>query len=112
MQSGNEKMQAAGWEIVNVTSNSGGWGCFNTLVLGCLFLPLALLGKRSDTYTVTYRIDENLYTENSLPNVNVKHPHDLSGTDNSLRDKQMAKLLGITALVIVFVYLLARLNIL
>lgn len=101
MSSGNHQMQANGWEIVNVSVTSGGWGCLNTVLLAIIFLPLALLGKNSDNYTVTYRIPENEYT----PEVLVTEEATSPSSDNTRRNQQMAMILGISFLLL-FIYIL------
>ncbi len=55
MTQGKKNMISKGWEVVETVTINGRYGCFNTACLGCLFLPLALLGKSSDSYQVTYR---------------------------------------------------------
>lgn len=99
MQKGNEKLQNAGWEIVNVTATSGGWGCLTTALLGCLFLPLALLGKKPDKYTVTYRILKSKYDGEVVDKVETGTIRKLD-TDNTKRDKQTAVFILFVAAVI------------
>jgi len=55
MQRGIRVMQRRGWEVVTTSTTDEGYGCFKTATLGCLFLPLALLGKKPKKYTVQYR---------------------------------------------------------
>lgn len=55
MKRGIAQMQRAGWEVVNSEVTNEGYGCVKTAVLGCLFLPLALLGKKPQRYKVQYR---------------------------------------------------------
>ena len=55
MQNGIEREQRSGWEVVDVSHVDQGWGFFKTCCLGCLFLPLALLGKKPVKYQVTFR---------------------------------------------------------
>jgi len=55
MQKGITKMQKKNWEVVNVETVTQGFGCLKTGCLGMLFLPLALLGKKSNRYSVMYR---------------------------------------------------------
>lgn len=57
MQSGIKKMQRQGWEVVNSEVTNEGYGCLKTALLGCLFLPLALLGKKPNRYKVQFRRD-------------------------------------------------------
>lgn len=55
MRRGIDRMQKQGWEVVDTEAVDEGWGCFKTAFLGCLFLPLALLGKKPQRYKVQYR---------------------------------------------------------
>lgn len=55
MQAGIEQMQREGWEVVNTETISQGWDCFSTCLLGCIFIPLSLLGRKSPKYKVHYR---------------------------------------------------------
>ena len=42
------KLLTAGWRIVSSHSQSQGYSANKTCCLGCLFWPLALLGKKKD----------------------------------------------------------------
>ena len=44
-----KKLLAEGWEIKTTHSQSQGYDAGKTCCLGCLFLPLALLGKNKDS---------------------------------------------------------------
>lgn len=55
MQHGIATMQRRGWDVVSTEATNEGYGCVKTAVLGCLFLPLALLGKKPQRYKVQYR---------------------------------------------------------
>lgn len=55
MKRGMERMQRHGWEVVSTETTNEGYSCLKTAVLGCLFLPLALLGKKPQRYKVVYR---------------------------------------------------------
>jgi hypothetical protein len=55
MQSGIAKMQHQGWEVVSTEVVQQGYGCLKTGALGCLFLPLALLGRKPARWKVQYR---------------------------------------------------------
>jgi hypothetical protein len=55
MQRGIKKMQGRGWEVVDTEVVERGYGCIKTGCLGCLFLPLALLGRKPEEYKVQYR---------------------------------------------------------
>lgn len=55
MKRGVARMTKQGWEVVNTSVESRGYGCVKTVFYGCLFLPLALLGKRPNHYLVNYR---------------------------------------------------------
>lgn len=54
MDRGNKDMVKHGWRIVNVQVAGGGFAPGKTILLGVLFLPAALLGKKSDVLVVTY----------------------------------------------------------
>lgn len=54
MRRGIKKMTARGWKVVSTAVDSRGYGCGKTVLYGCLFLPLALLGKKPNHYIVTF----------------------------------------------------------
>ena len=54
MQKGIRQMQRGGWEVAHTEVVQGRHGC-KSVVYGCLFLPLALLGRKRDQYKVEYR---------------------------------------------------------
>ena len=54
MKRGIRKMSARGWKVVSTAVDSRGYGCGKTVLYGCLFLPLALLGKKPNRYLVTF----------------------------------------------------------
>lgn len=41
-----------GWELKSKEVSSQGWDAGKTCLLGCLFLPLALLGKKKSIITI------------------------------------------------------------
>ena len=47
-----DHMASEGWEIKSKEVSSQGWDASSTCCLGCLFLPLALLGKKDNIITV------------------------------------------------------------
>jgi len=55
MKRGIAKEQKRGWEVVSTEAVEQGYGCLKTGCMGCLFLPLALLGKKPSRYKVQYR---------------------------------------------------------
>jgi hypothetical protein len=55
MQNGIAQMQKLGWEVVSTSAIDQGWNANKTCCLGCLFLPLALLGKNANNLQVAYR---------------------------------------------------------
>jgi hypothetical protein len=55
MQRGIAKMQRRGWQVVSTEAMERDYGCAKTIFLGCLFLPLALLGKKPQRYKVEFR---------------------------------------------------------
>lgn len=55
MRKGINKMQKKGWEVVDTEAVEQGYGVVKTCCLGCLFLPLALLGRKPHQYKVQYR---------------------------------------------------------
>ena len=56
MKRGIAQEQKRGWEVMDVSHVDQGWGFFKTCCLGCLFLPLALLGRKPVKYQVTYKM--------------------------------------------------------
>ena len=55
MKRGIREWENAGWQVLSTTQLKQDYGCMKTCVLGCLFLPLALLGKKPDKYQVIYQ---------------------------------------------------------
>jgi len=55
MQKGIIKEQMQGWEYVSSEVIDQGYGFFKTCFLGCLFLPLALLGRKRKHIKVVYK---------------------------------------------------------
>lgn len=55
MRRGIKKMQRQDWEVVSTEAVEQGYGCAKTGCFGCLFLPLALLGKKPNRFKVQYR---------------------------------------------------------
>jgi len=55
MNTGIKRMEKRGWTVVSTESLEGQYGCLKTATLGCLFLPLALLGKKNPTHKVTFQ---------------------------------------------------------
>ena len=55
MQRGIKKMEKKGWEAISTEAVDRGWNGAKACCLGVLFLPLALLGKKSKVYKVQYR---------------------------------------------------------
>lgn len=47
-----DRLAADGWEVKSKEVASQGWSAGKTCLLGCLFLPLALLGKKDNIITV------------------------------------------------------------
>jgi hypothetical protein len=45
-------MSSEGWEIKSKDVSQQGWDAGGTCCLGCIFLPLALLGKKKNIITV------------------------------------------------------------
>ena len=50
-----KKMAEAGWRVVSVQTIDQGYSGAKTCCLGCLFLPLALLGKKPQLRQVLYQ---------------------------------------------------------
>lgn len=59
MARGIRKMEKRGWEVVSTEAVEQGYGAFKTCCLGCLFLPLALLGRKPAVYKVQFRRPRN-----------------------------------------------------
>ena len=55
MKSGIQNMQAKDWEVDSTEVVKGDYALGKTACLGCLFLPLALLGKKGDKYKVQFK---------------------------------------------------------
>jgi hypothetical protein len=55
MDRGIKQMQKDGWSVVTVDVVPQGYGFLKTCCLGCLFLPLALLGRKPEKFQVMYR---------------------------------------------------------
>jgi len=51
----NFKQNVLGWEVIDTDRTPQGFAPVKTIVLGLVFLPLALFGKNKDALTVTYR---------------------------------------------------------
>ena len=49
-----------GWQIKSKEVSQQGWDGGKTCCLGCLFLPLALLGKKSNVITVIMERDKQV----------------------------------------------------
>lgn len=48
-----DRLAEDGWEVKSKEVTSQGWSAGKTCLLGCLFLPLALLGKKDNIITVS-----------------------------------------------------------
>lgn len=55
MQKDIKKMQKQGWEVIDTEAIAQGYSGCKTCLFGCLFLPLALLGRKPEQYKVQYR---------------------------------------------------------
>jgi len=55
MQRGIKKMQKQGWDVVDTEAIQKGYSGCKTCLFGCLYLPLALLGRKPEEYKVQYR---------------------------------------------------------
>jgi len=55
MRNGIKKMQKQGWTVASTQVITQGYGGLKTCLLGCLFLPLALLGRKPEKYQVMYQ---------------------------------------------------------
>lgn len=49
-----DHLSIEGWEIKSKEVSQQGWGMGKTCLLGCLFLPLALLGKKKNIITIIF----------------------------------------------------------
>jgi hypothetical protein len=59
MEAGTKQMISAGWNVESVTVLPGSYKFVKTCLLGILFLPLALLGKDGDQYSVKFTTDDD-----------------------------------------------------
>ena len=59
MEVGTKQMISAGWNVESVTVLPGSYRFVKTCLLGILFLPLALLGKDGDQYSVKFTNDDD-----------------------------------------------------
>jgi len=53
-----DAMSTEGWEIKSKEVTQQGWAAGSTCCLGCVFLPLALLGKKKNIITVIMERDK------------------------------------------------------
>ena len=54
-------MMHDGWTVVDTVKENGGYGC-TAVILGLIFLPLFLLGKKNDRWIVTYSKPDEIKT--------------------------------------------------
>lgn len=66
MANGIKSLERQGWRVASTTELKQGWDAANTCCLGCLFLPLALLGKKDSHFQVTF--EKTLRTEAEIRN--------------------------------------------
>jgi hypothetical protein len=57
MQRDVNNRERRGFTVMNITRNGQGYSFVKTTVLGFVFLPLALFGKKKDIFQVTYQWD-------------------------------------------------------
>lgn len=89
MAQGIKKWERLGWRVSSTTELKQGWDAANTCCLGCLFLPLALLGKKDSHYQVTF--EKTLRTEYEIKynlRSNTKKPY------NAMSLRELASLLA------------------
>jgi hypothetical protein len=60
MQRDIKNRERKGYAVMSVTRNGQGYSFAKTAVLGLVFLPLALLGKKGDVFQVTYQHEEKM----------------------------------------------------
>lgn len=58
MQKDIQNKESKGWKVLGVQRVNQGYAAGKTCCLGFLFLPLALFGKKSDVFQVTYQFEE------------------------------------------------------
>jgi hypothetical protein len=61
-----DKLANEGWEVKSKEVSPQGWDAGATCCLGCLFLPLALLGKKNNIITVIMEREKTVVSQ-SLP---------------------------------------------
>lgn len=64
MEIGIKQMEAKGWNVESMTVIPAHYKFVKTCALGCLFLPLALLGKGGDSYSVKFVGDDTMDVPN------------------------------------------------
>lgn len=62
-----DKMANEGWRIKSKEVSAQGWAFFDTCCLGCMFLPLALLGKKPNVITIIMERERKKQHEHPLP---------------------------------------------
>lgn len=60
-----QRKERSGWTVINTQRVPQGWGVAKTTLLGFIYLPLAIFGKKKDLFQVTYQ-QENEQPNNSL----------------------------------------------
>ena len=60
MRSDIRSKERKGWTVLSTQRVPQGWSVGKTVVLGALFLPAALLGKKGDLFQVTYQYEKKV----------------------------------------------------
>jgi hypothetical protein len=79
MEAGTKQMISAGWNVEYVTVLPGSYRFVKTCLLGILFLPLALLGKDRDQYSVKFTTNNDSASRPVAPTPIVKDYSDKRG---------------------------------
>jgi hypothetical protein len=56
MNSDIKRREQSGWSVMSTQRVPQGWGVAKTTLLGLIYLPLAIFGKKRDLFQVTYQM--------------------------------------------------------
>lgn len=64
-----DRLAGEGWEVKSKEVSQQGWSAGKTCLLGCLFLPLALLGKKHNVITVIMEREKPVSAQTSATEI-------------------------------------------